>query len=93
MIQNYIRMALVGMKTRYYTNTHTAGAFLEENAEGRKVGIIGGDVESYIGGGEVDAKAHSQIGQGDAQEAPTGLSEMEQWAAEFEGAACEGCTM
>lgn len=93
MIQNYIRMALVGMKTRYYTNTHTAGAFLEENAEGRKVGIIGGDVESYIGGGEVDAEAYSQIGQGDALEAPTGLSEMEQWAAEFEGAACEGCTM
>ena len=42
MIQNYIRMALVGMKTRYYTNTHTAGAFLEEDADGRKVGLASG---------------------------------------------------
>lgn len=48
MITNYVRMALVGMKTRYYTNTHTAGAFIEEDADGRKSGLT--DVEPLVEG-------------------------------------------
>lgn len=39
-IANYTRMAVAGMKTRYYTNTHTAGADIERDTEGRAVGLV-----------------------------------------------------
>lgn len=80
MIENYIHMALVGMKTRYYTNTHTAGAFIEEDAEGRKSGIT--DVDT---GG--DGQAPATVADGEAPSA------MQAFVDEFGQAECEGCKM
>lgn len=80
MIQNFKRMALVGMKSRYYTNVHTAGATIEEDADGRKTGVT----DVVIG----TADAQPATGEPGGQ-----ISEMEAWAAEFGDANCEGCKM
>lgn len=83
MIQNYIRMVLVGMKTRYYTNTHTAGVV--EDADGRKTGIVGDDVMGELAAiAAATATPTAEAGE---------KSAMETWADEFAGADCEGCKM
>jgi len=73
MIQNYIRMVLVGMKTRYYTNTHTAGAFLETDADGRKVGLAS-DVEAELAAIGASAVAQPETAEVDEFESGKGCA-------------------